>query len=108
VPAVVAGVGSVVVWRITGDLRPYVWVQFTPLLVIGAIVVLGPLPPPHRRALLSALVLYVIAKGFELADARLFAVTAGVISGHTVKHLAAGAACAVLVRLTTPHTRAGG
>jgi hypothetical protein len=107
VPAVIAGVGSVVVWRLTGDLRPYVWVQFTPLLVIGAIVVLGPLPPPHRRALLSALVLYVIAKGCELSDARLFAATAGVVSGHTMKHVAAGAACVALLRLTTPAAKAG-
>jgi ceramidase len=99
-PAVIIGVGSVVAWRLTGDLRPYAWVQFTPLLVIGAILVLCPLPPPHRRALLSALVLYAIAKGSELADARLFAATAGVVSGHTLKHLAAGAACGALVRLT--------
>ena len=60
---------------------------------------LCPLPPPRRRALLSALVLYVIAKGCELADARLFVATAGVVSGHTLKHLAAGAACGALVRL---------
>ena len=31
-PAVIVGVGSVVAWRLTGDLRLYVWVQFTPLL----------------------------------------------------------------------------
>ena len=99
-PAVIIGVGSVIAWRLTGDLRPYVWVQFTPLLLIGAILVLCPLPPPHRRALLFALVLYALAKGFELADARLFVASAGVVSGHTLKHLAAGAACGALVRLT--------
>jgi len=99
-PAVVIGVGSVVAWRLTGDLRPYVWVQFTPLLLIAAILVLCPLPTPHRRALLSALVLYGVAKGCELADARLFVATAGVVSGHTLKHLAAGAACGALVRMT--------
>ena len=99
-PAVIIGIGSVVAWRLTGDLRAYVWVQFTPLLVIGATLALCQLPPPHRRALLSALMLYAIAKGCELADARLFAATAGVVSGHTLKHLAAGAACGALVRLT--------
>jgi hypothetical protein len=99
-PAVAVGVGSVVAWRLTGDLRPYVWVQFTPLLLIGAILVLCPMPLPHRRALLSALVLYGIGKGCEMADAALFAATAGVASGHTLKHLAAGAACGALVRLT--------
>ena len=99
-PAVIIGVGSVLAWRLTGDLRPYVWVQFTPLLLIAATLVLCPMPPPHRRDLLSALVLYGIAKGCELADASLFAATAGVISGHTLKHLAAGAACGALIRLT--------
>jgi Ceramidase len=99
-PAVIIGIGSVIVWWLTGDLRPYVWVQFTPLLLIGATLVLCPLPPPHRRALLSALVLYGIAKGCEMADAALFAATTGVVSGHTLKHLAAGAACGALVRLT--------
>jgi hypothetical protein len=74
-------------------------VQFTPLLLIGAILVLCPMPPPHRRALLSALLLYGMAKGCEMADASLFAATAGVVSGHTLKHLAAGAACGALVRL---------
>jgi hypothetical protein len=99
VPAVIAGVASIAAWRLTGDLRPYVWVQFTPLLVIGAIVVLGPLPATHRQALIAALALYTIAKAFELTDARLFAATAGVVSGHTLKHLAAGAACLALIPL---------
>ena len=47
-PAVIIGVGSVLAWRLTGDLRPYVWVQFTPLLLIAATLVLCPMPPPHR------------------------------------------------------------
>jgi Ceramidase len=78
-PAVVIGAGSVIAWRLTGDLRPYVWVQFAPLLLIGTMVALCPMPPPHRRALLSGLVLYGIAKGCEMADARLFTATAGVV-----------------------------
>jgi hypothetical protein len=99
-PAVITGVGSVVAWRLTGDLRPYVWVQFTPLLLIAAMLVLCPMPPPHRRALLAALVLYAIAKGFEMADTTVFVSTAGIVGGHTLKHLAAGGACGALVRLT--------
>jgi len=98
-PAVAIGLGSVAVWHWTGDLRPYVWVQFTPLLLIGATLVIGPLAPPHRRALMAALGLYAIAKVFEMADAPLMAATAGTVSGHTLKHLAAGAACGALVAL---------
>ena len=46
-PAFIIGVGSVIAWRLTGDLRPVRLVQFTPLLLIGAILVLCPC---RRRA----------------------------------------------------------
>ena len=99
VPATLAGIASVIVWQLTGDLRPYAWVQFTPLLLIAATLVLCPMPRAHRGALAAALLLYLGAKGFELADRGIWAASGGAISGHTLKHLAAGAACAALVRL---------
>jgi hypothetical protein len=101
-PATVAGVASVVVWQATGDLRPYVWVQFTPLLLIAATLAICPMPRAHRAALFAALLLYLAAKGLEHADHAIWAWSGGTISGHTLKHLAAGAACAALVRLTNP------
>lgn len=92
VPAVVAGVASVGYWRWTGDLRPYVWVQLAPLLLIAAGIALD-----HRHArtpsLLAVLLLYGGAKGLEAADAVLLSATAGVTAGHALKHLAAAAAC---------------
>jgi hypothetical protein len=99
-PAVVAGAASVVWWNWTGDLRPYVWVQFTPLLLIAATLALCPMPPAHRGALLIALALYLLAKGFEMADRSIFTATAGIVGGHALKHLSAGAACGALIRLT--------
>jgi hypothetical protein len=98
-PAVAAGIASVVAWHLTGDLRPYVWVQFTPLVLIAATLALCPLPRPHRAALLAALGLYLLAKGVERADRQILDVTAGLVGGHALKHLIAGAACAALVRL---------
>lgn len=98
VPAVAAGVGSVGYWQWTGDLRPYVWVQFTPLLLIAAISALDH-RTPSARPLLAALVLYGGAKGLEAADAAIFAATNGFVSGHPLKHLAAAAACLALVRV---------
>jgi hypothetical protein len=99
-PAVAVGISSVAWWHMTGDLRLYVWVQFTPLLLIAATLALCRMPRPHRAALLIALALYLIAKGFEAADRSIFAATAGIVGGHALKHLSAGAACAALVRLT--------
>lgn len=97
-PAVVAGVASVGYWQWTGDLRAYVWVQFTPLLLIGAVVALDR-HHPSTAPLLAALVLYGAAKGLEAADAAIFAVTGGLTAGHAWKHLAAAAACLALVRV---------
>ncbi len=98
VPAVAVGLASVAWWRWTGDLRPYVWVQFTPLVIIAVVVALDPRRPASRW-LLAALALYVGAQVFESADAAVFASTGGLVGGHAVKHLAAATACALLVRV---------
>jgi hypothetical protein len=97
-PAVATGLASVAWWRWTGDLRPYVWVQFTPLLIIATVVALDP-RRPATRWLLAALVLYLAAKVFESADAAVFAATSGRVGGHALKHLAAAMACAFLTRV---------
>jgi hypothetical protein len=97
-PAIVAGLVSIVWWRWTGDLRPYVWVQFTPLVIVAVVVALDPRRPVSRW-LLAAVLLYVAAKIFEHADAVIFDATNGLVAGHAIKHLAAAAACALLVRV---------
>lgn len=96
-PAVAIGIASVVFWDLTGDLRPYVWVQFTPLLLVAVILAVDPPPPAERRALGAAIVLYSLAKVFELLDPQIHAALGGLVSGHALKHLAAAAACAALV-----------
>ena len=95
-PAVVTGLASVAWWHWTGDLRPYVWVQFTPLLIIATVIAIDPRRPASRW-LLAALLLYLAAKAFESADATLFTGTGGLVGGHALKHLAAAAACGLLV-----------
>ena len=98
-PAVAVGIASVAYWHLTGDLRPYVWVQFTPLAVIATLLVLDGGRAARSRVLGLALVLYGLAKVLEHLDARIFAATAGLVSGHSLKHLCAAAACAALVVL---------
>lgn len=97
-PAVLAGVASVGWWHWTGDLRPYLWVQVAPLLLIAAVIALDR-RHPATRPLLAALVLYGGAKGLEAADAAMLAITDGLMAGHALKHLAAAAACLALVRV---------
>ena len=86
-PLLAAGVASVLYWQRTDDLRPYVLVQFLPVLLIPLIVVLY--PRKDSGPVWIALGCYVLAKLLELFDGQVFAVLGGTISGHSLKHVAA-------------------
>lgn len=88
-PALLLGVISVVWWRITGDLRFYIWVQAVPFVTVVAAGLLFPAGFTHRMYLVYGLGCYVLAKIAELYDDQLFRVTVHFVSGHTVKHLLA-------------------
>lgn len=90
------GVASVLWWWHTetigaGDLRFYAAVQVFAVLALPVLLLL---PPRYTRSgdFLAVFVLYVVAKIFETADRAIFSFTAHAVSGHTLKHLAAGAA----------------
>jgi len=85
-PLVALGLASVVWWRVAGDLRPYVLVQFAPMLMIPIALVFFDIPA--RRQLWIAVALYGLAKLGELFDREVFSVL--LLSGHTWKHLLAG------------------
>jgi hypothetical protein len=93
-PLVALGIGSVLYWHETeqqgrGDLRPYYFVQFYPMLALPLMLLL--LPPRYTRSadLFIALGWYVLAKLCEHpGDRPLYELGHG-ISGHTLKHLAA-------------------
>jgi hypothetical protein len=92
-PLLVLGLASVVQWYISelrgaGDMRLYFMVQFYTLLLI--LLILGLFPARYTRGadLVVAMGIYVLAKIFELLDRRIFNL-GHVISGHTLKHLAA-------------------
>ncbi len=88
------GIGSVLFWDYTeslgkGDLRPYILVQFLPLIIIPLILWLFPNPVQGLRYLCYTLCWYVLAKVFEHFDNVIFSLTYNIVSGHTLKHLAA-------------------
>ena len=92
---IAVGMGSVIEWHWSeqqgaGDLRFYAAVQLYALL---ALLVALLLPPRYTRGpdLLVVAGLYVLAKICEAADRQIFSL-GGFSSGHTLKHLAAGAA----------------
>lgn len=91
-PVLVAlGVASALYWRETGDLRPYILVQFLPLLLMPVILLLFPREFLDGRLLMVAVGFYVLAKVLETYDRQVFS-SVSVVSGHTLKHLAAGVA----------------
>jgi hypothetical protein len=101
VPLLAVGALSVAYWYWTelqhaGDLRPYALVQFGSLLVVVLLLALYPSRYTGTRYLVVGLIAYTAAKGFELADRQVFAV-GHIVSGHTLKHLAAagGVLCIV-------------
>ena len=91
-PLLAAGVASIVYWQVSGDLRLYGLVQFLPMVMIPALLLMLPDRYAPARDLWTAFAWYGAAKIFELMDARIFA-AGGVVSGHTLKHLAAACAC---------------
>jgi len=116
-PALLFGAGSVVYWRLTdragaGDLRPYALAQYGTVLAVVLLVALRPpgraaAGPADTRWLVAALAGYVVAKLFEALDQQVFAL-GGVVSGHTLKHLAAAASVGCLVARLARRARATG
>lgn len=107
VPLLVLGLFSVLWWRVVGDLRPYLMVQFLPVLLIPAILLLYPVSAPGTRYIWAVLGVYVLAKVLEICDAQIYGALG--ISGHSLKHVAAAAGvyCVVLaVRAEMGETRA--
>lgn len=96
-----AGIASVLWWAATerlgaGDLRPYLLMQGAPLVLIPIWQALHGSPRPDRLAFGIAILLYVGAKVAELNDAAILDALR-FLSGHTLKHLLAAAAGAVIV-----------
>lgn len=92
-PLLATGILSVAYWHYSelqqaGDLRPYVLVQFLPLLLTPLILLIFRSPWTSNAWIWAALAAYLLSKAAEVADAALFDAL-GVISGHSIKHLVA-------------------
>jgi hypothetical protein len=96
------GIGSVIQWHWTalhgaGDLRFFGAVQLYAVLALFAALLLPP-RYTHGSDLLVVAGLYVLAKICETADRQIFSI-GHIVSGHTLKHLAAGAAGYWILRM---------
>jgi hypothetical protein len=94
-----AGVSSVGYWHVTeqngrGDLRPYVLFQFLPAALMPIVIALFPSKFASVKHLWAMVALHGGARVFEALDKPIYRAT-GIVSGHTLKHIAAAAAMAV-------------
>jgi hypothetical protein len=96
-PLLGVGLLSLLLWRWTGDLRLYVWVQFFPCLALPILFLMTPAKYTGLKYWIIAAILYALAKVFELYDREVYSATV-VISGHTLKHFAAAGACFAVLR----------
>lgn len=102
VPFVLAGVASVVAWRLSeergaGDLRVYLFVQLFPMLALPLMMLL--FRPRYSRSgeLFVVVLVYAAAKALEHFDVAVWRATGGVVSGHALKHVVAAAATAFVL-----------
>ncbi|HEY7247395.1 MAG TPA: ceramidase domain-containing protein [Xanthobacteraceae bacterium] len=95
-PLISTGLFSLLLWRWTGDLRLYGWVQFFPGLALPLLLLL--FPPKYTGSIywVIAMALYALAKVFELYDRSIH--SNFILSGHTIKHLLGAAACFAVLR----------
>jgi len=108
-PLVIAGLASVTYWWWTeqlgrGDLRPYVVVQYVPLVLMPFLLMMkGNL---KTRWLWGSFLGYALAKYAEWYDLAIFELVG--VSGHTLKHLVSAMAVAFVARTFKESRRAIG
>lgn len=108
-PLLVLGCGSVLYWHWTelqgaGDLRLYLLVQFGSLIAIVLMLIVRRAPRGGTGWLVAGLIAYGAAKGLEAADRTIFD-TGHLVSGHTLKHLAAAAGVACIAVMLAARAR---
>lgn len=102
-PMLFVGAASVVYWRSTeragdGNVIPYGILQGYSVVILLFIALLLPSRYTRERDIYWVFTWYVIAKALEALDTHIYAL-GNLVSGHTLKHLAAGAAGFVVVRM---------
>jgi len=96
-PLLIIGLFSLVLWRWTDDLRLYFWTQFFPCFALLLLFLLYPPKYTDARYWIIAAAIYALAKIFEFSDHAIYSARY-LLSGHTLKHLTAAAACLTILR----------
>jgi hypothetical protein len=102
-PLVAFGTASVVYWHVSDDLRIYAVAQFFPLLAMPMLLWLFPARFTCGSDLMLAIGCYGVAKVLEESDKAIYAL-GHIVSGHTLKHLAAGLGAWIVCRMLARRT----
>ncbi|MEH6535436.1 MAG: ceramidase domain-containing protein [Psychroserpens sp.] len=84
-PLLVLGLASVIYWLLKNDLRPYVLIQFCPIIIMPIILVCFESKYSSVSGYWFLLLAYIVAKLLEYFDAQAYAIFK--ISGHSLKHI---------------------
>jgi hypothetical protein len=110
-PAVLLGaIAAVLQWYVTGNVLPWVLVQGGGLLLVVCVAVFGAAAKPGLEVRWAwVLLAYVVAKLLEVGDQQVFHASGELLSGHTLKHVAAAlAAWPVIAALSARRQRQNG
>lgn len=91
-----------------GNVVPWGVVQFGGMALMVGMACLKPVDAALGVRIGALIALYALAKGFELLDDELFHLTQNLVSGHTLKHLAAALAAWPVLRALRQNARAKG
>lgn len=83
---------SVWLWASSGNLLPWALVQFGGMALVLWLACLNPLPGALAIRWGLVIMIYAVAKLFEQADALVYVLSSELISGHSLKHVAASCA----------------
>ncbi|WP_298242920.1 hypothetical protein [uncultured Bradyrhizobium sp.] len=90
--------GLLAAWVARDNLTPWVVVQFGGMALAMGLALTPARPGALGVSLGGVIFFYVLAKLFELGDVIVFDATAHIVSGHTLKHLAAALAAWPVIR----------
>ena len=93
------GVCTVLYWHVSGNLVPYLVMQVS--YITAALVATAWIRPvyTHGKRIYAATGLYLMAVIFERLDHQVYGLLGGWVSGHTLKHLVACAAIAIVLSM---------
>lgn len=96
---------SVAAWATSGNLLPWVVLQAGGMLLVLLLAARRPVTGAWGLPLGAVIALYTLAKLLELGDHAVFAWTGGLVSGHSLKHVAAALAAWPVIVVMHNHAK---